>query len=612
LKDALSSQKALLLLDNFEQVVEGGPAVVEILQACPHLKVLATSRVSLGVAGEREFPVPPLSVPDPNGPLSLDGLQAHAAVSLFVARAQAARPDFELTTENAWAVAAICRRLDGLALAIELAAARIKLLPPAVMLTQLESRLAFLTGGPRDRPARQQSLRVAIDASFELLDAHGRALFRLLAVFSGGATLEAIHAIVEPLTAPQAPLLDRLQGLLDSSLLRQESRGGEPRYAMLETIREYSLERLDVSGDAVPARDSHARYYLDLAQQLSARFAEPSGEWLDRMEQEHENLRTALAWLVERADFDRALGLAAALGGFWFLRGQYTEGREQLTRLLRLAPEAPTPARAHALLALGSLAHAQGDDETAQQLFQQARQIEQESEERGSVGAALFHLARVAVNHGDWSAARSCAERSLVIARADGDEYGIARALLILGRVAYSQGELSQARRLWEEGRGHYAKLGRSRGLASVLCRLGIVAADEGRYGEARAYLAESLAMHQGLSHPWGIAQALEGFAGLAAAEGRAEQAAQLAGAAAALRARIGAPLSPALQAEMDARLLPALHGPRSLRPDVYMAAVRDGERLAPEEAMELALQVANQRYSTSVRRMSPGQSVSA
>jgi tetratricopeptide (TPR) repeat protein len=458
------------------------------------------------------------------------------------------------------------------------------------MLAQLESRLSFLTGGPRDRPARQQSLRAAIDGSYELLDEPGRALFRRLAVFSGGATLDAIEAVAGRAGSERPDLLDRLATLLDSSLLRQEPRGGEPRYLMLETIREYGLERLDVSSDAVSVRDAHAGYYLALAEQLPFLFAEPSVEWLDDMEREHDNLRAALSWFLERADVIRALRLASALGSFWFLRGHYLEGREQLSRVLALAPDEPSPVRAHALLALGSLAHAQGIDTVAQDLFVQALAIEQESGEQPAVGAALFHLSRVAVNAGDWSTARSCAARSLSIARTSGDPFGAARALLVLGRVAYVEGERGHARTLWEESRELFTQLGGGRGLASVLCRLGILAADEGRYAEARALLAESLAAYQGLGHPWGVAQALEGFAGLAAAQGNALQAARLAGAAAGLRARIGSPLSPALSTELEARLAPALHGQPVQGVEAFMAARREGEGLSTDVAAALAL----------------------
>jgi non-specific serine/threonine protein kinase len=360
---------------------------------------------------------------------------------------------------------------------------------------------------------------------------------------------------------------------------------------MLETIREYGLERLDASSDAVSARDAHARYYLELAEQQSVPFAEPSGDWLDHMEREHDNLRSALGWLVERADQERALRLAAALGSFWFLRGHYSAGRDHLSLVLSVTPQEPLPARAHALEALGSLAHAQGDDAVAQQMFEQALLIEEATSEGRGAGNALFHLSRVAVNGGDWSTARSCAERSLVIARAAGDQHGIARALLILGRVAYAQGEKELARALWEECHELYARLGGGRGLASVLCRLGIEEVDEGRFEVARARLAESLRLYQRLAHPWGLAQALEGFAGLAAAEGKSERAAQLAGAAGALRAKIGAPLSPALRAELDQRLAPALIGPRALQPDTHALAVAEGERLSLEEIIQHALQ---------------------
>jgi len=348
LKDYLRDRALMLVLDNFEQVLAAASRVAELLAAGPQLKVLVTSRAVLRVYGEHEFPVPPLTLPDPQRLPPPERLTQYEAVRLFIERALAVKPDFAVTNDNAPAVAEICRRLDGLPLALELAAARIRLLPPQAMLARLERRLPLLTGGARDLPARQQTLRNAIAWGYDLLGPGEQTLFRRLAVFVGGCTLEAAEAV----GGGAVEVLDGIESLVGKSLLRQEEGvGGEPWFAMLETIREFALERLEESGEAEAIRRQHAAHYLELAEQAeSALKGSQQMAWLEQLEREHDNLRAALRRSVERGEAEYGLRLGGALGRFWWMHGYLIEGRAWLTALLALpGASSSTAARALAL-----------------------------------------------------------------------------------------------------------------------------------------------------------------------------------------------------------------------------------------------------------------------
>src|SRR5947209_1862334 len=340
LQASLQHKRLLLLLDNFEQVVAAAAGLAELLASCPQLKILVTSRAVLHIHGEHEFPVPPLALPDLNDLPQSQTLSQYAAVALFLERAQAARPDFELTPANARAIAEICVRLDGLPLAIELAAARVKLLPPQALLARLEHRLQVLTGGARDVPARQQTLRNLLAWSYDLLDGKEQQLFGRLSVFVGGGTLEAVEGLSTALGDLPAYVLDGLTSLIDKSLLRQtEQEGQEPRLLMLETIREYGLEVLAASGEMESTRRAHATYYLALAELAELELGGPQqGVWLDRLEREHDNLRAALQWTIEQGEAGGSMEMALRLGGalrrFWWGRGHWSEGRNFLERAL--------------------------------------------------------------------------------------------------------------------------------------------------------------------------------------------------------------------------------------------------------------------------------------
>jgi predicted ATPase/class 3 adenylate cyclase len=311
LKDYLRERRLLLLLDNFEQVLVAAPAVSELLSAAAGLKVLATSRAPLGLYGEHEFPVPPLDMPDLKSPPTLERLTQYEAVGLFVERARAVRPDFAITNESAPAVAEICVRLDGLPLAIELAAARIRMLPPKALLARLGNRLKLLTGGARDLPERQRTLRGAIEWSYDLLHAGEKTLFGRLSVFSGGRTLEAIEAVGDKEGELPLDAFEGVSSLLEKNLLKQEEgEGGEPRFVMLETIHEFAREKLEQSAEADEIKRAHAEYFLTLAEEANQGLKGPTQlEWLERLESEHDNMRAALSWALERKDAELALRL---------------------------------------------------------------------------------------------------------------------------------------------------------------------------------------------------------------------------------------------------------------------------------------------------------------
>src|ERR1019366_6029829 len=445
-------QPMLLLLDNFEHLVSAAPFVADLLSLAPKLMVVVTSQAPLHVYGEHEFPVPPLALPDPRSIPPLDVLSRLPAVALFVERAQAAKHDFALTKENAPAVVAICARLDGLPLAIELAAARIKLLSPSAMLARLEKCLNLLTGGARDLPARQQTLRGTVEWSYSLLNAAEQTLFRRLSVFVGGCTLEGVEAVCDTKADLGLDVLDGMASMVDKSLAHQvEQAGGETRFVMLSTVREYAVERLTASADESATRRAHAAYYLVLAEE-GAEDAATHPEWLDRFEVEHDNFRTALEYLIKTGDADWGLRLGVALFHFWETREHLTEGRNRIAKLLALEGAAARPKlRARLLFAAAVLAGEQGDYTSAQQLFEDSQETCLELHDHRGVAVALNALAVNARDRGDLATACSLFERCVAIWRDLGDPADIARALSNLANLIRLRGEYVRASSLYHE-----------------------------------------------------------------------------------------------------------------------------------------------------------------
>jgi predicted ATPase len=485
LEGYLSERQTLLLLDNFEHLLESAPLLDALLSSAPNLKILLTSRTPLKLYGENEFPVPPLSLPDPGFLPPVDRLTHYEAVRLFVDRAKAVRPDFALREENALAVVEICRRLDGLPLAIELAAARIKLLPPRAMLDRLGDRLKLLTGGARNLPERQRTLRSAIEWSYELLEEAEKTLFRRLAVFSGGSTLETIEAVCDARGDLPIDVLDGVSSLLDNSLLRQEDGAGEePRFVMLQTIHEFANERLEASGEAEELRRLHAEYFLALSEEAEPELkGADQEEWLRKLEAEHNNARAALGWALRRGETERALRLSGALWWFWFVRGYYEEGRRWLEDALDTGGRGSLESRAMALAGVGALALEQDDLDRAQEASEEGLELllAQKATQRSEAKLYLLITSgHVALEREDYSRATELFEESLALSREIEHGLGLAASVMSLATVNHEQGDSQRATELYEESLYLFRKRGDKLGLAWCLINLGLVSYSRG------------------------------------------------------------------------------------------------------------------------------------
>ena len=504
LKASLHWKHVLLLLDNFEQVAGAAVYVAELLAACPLLKVLVTSRAALHIRGEQEFAVPPLAVPDPKHLPDLVALAQYEAVALFIRRAQAVKPDFQVTNANAQAVAEICVRLDGLPLAIELVAARIKVLPPQALLARLDQRLAVLTGGAQDAPARQQTLRNTIEWSYQLLNAEQQRLFWRLAVFAGGCTLEAIEAVYTELNGLAGQVLDGVASLIDKSLLQQtEHEDGEPRFVMLESIREYGLERLRENGEMEVTWQAHALYYLALAEKAEPNLkGQQQVMWLERLEQEHDNLRVAMRWTLERWKAwnhkEMALRLGGALSAFWQICGYYSEGQVFLERALQGSEEVTTSVRGRVLNAAAEFALLHGDNDLAKVRFEECLLFFRKLGDTRNIANSLIGLGSVAWNKGKLAEARSLFEEALVLFRKTGDNTSIAWALSQLGGLVGLQGEYAKGYTLCEESLALNKAHENKSGIANSLLQMAaIIYISQGDSEKAYRMARESLKLNK-------------------------------------------------------------------------------------------------------------------
>ena len=515
----LQEKRLLLVLDNFEQVLAAAPRVAELLAGCPELKILVTSRAVLHIRGEHEFSVAPLALPDLTHLPESENLAQYAAVALFLERAQAVRPDFQVTPATSRAIAEICVRLDGLPLAIELAAARIKLLPPQTLLSRLRHRLQVLTSGARNAPVRQQTLRNTLAWSYDLLDAGEQRLFRRLSVFAGGSTLEAVEGLFTALGEVPTGVLDGVASLIDKSLLRQvEAEGEEPRLLMLATIREYGLEALEALGEMESTRRAHAAFYLQQAERAELELGGPQqAAWLELLEREHDNLRAALAWSLEQAGEEGtrgnecgreiALRLGGALRGFWRVHGQISEGRNFLERALAVREGSEAFVQAKALIATATLAYVQGEYERAESLCKESLALYRELEDLTGVAHSLHELGLVSSTRGDIATARSLLAESLAIARAVDDEQLVAWALFHTGQVESSQGEYARARTLFEESLAIHRRLQNKRLIAQTLSQLAqVLFVSESDQAKVPSLLEECLSISREIGFKQGIA----------------------------------------------------------------------------------------------------------
>lgn len=557
LTDHLRPRQALLILDNCEHVVANcARLAMSLLQACPRLRILATSREPLGVAGEMTYHVPPLHVPDSARVRSLDRLRENESIQLFCQRAALKNRRFELGAENADEVANICRRLDGIPLAIELAAARITVLPVGEISRRLDDQLGFLTDGSRTAPPRQQTLRATMAWSHDLLSPTERILFRRLAVFSGGLTLDAAESVCLGDDLAKAAILDLMRSLLEKSLVLYVDEGQDMRYKLLEIVREFAAEKLAESAETEALSDRHLDYVVGLVERAEPELSGPDQEaWLARLESDHGNIRAALRWAEISGRSDESLRISASLGRFWLLHGHYREGRETLRRALRHDTTDQTALQAKALRWAGSLAWTQGEHAGARELLEQSLAISQGTGDRQGTAATLNSLGNVAYNEGDFASARRFHEQSLGLRREIDDRHGVATSLNNLGNVAVDLGEYEKARRCYEESLSLRRAIGDRHGIAVSLGNLGMVALDCGRLEEARRLYEESLGIVRDFGDRRMIAHNLAMLACIVHQEGEPRQAVQLLGAATELLEVIGTVLDSSEQSHYERQL---------------------------------------------------------
>ncbi len=630
LSDALRPKHLLLVLDNCEHLLAACVQLIETLQhTCSQLRVLVTSREALTITGETIWLVLPLRVPDTYQPPPIEGLLTYEAVQLFVERARSVLPSFTLTPENASAVVQVCRRLDGMPLAIELAAARIRALSVEQIVARLDDAYRLLTGGSRSALPRQQTLRAAMDWSYSLLSAHEQAFFRRLSVFAGSFSLEAAEAICAGEPGEAYDVLDVLSSLIDKSLVLMEQRSGEARYRLLETIRQYGQDKLQECAEAAKVRRKHRDWYARLAEQAESETLEARQVLVfDRLEAEHENLRVALGWSLEQQEAETAAQIGAAIFRFWLLRGYMSEGRSFLERALS-GFSAKNAVRAKALNVAAILASLQDDYTTARTLVEESLEVSRELAERKQTGYALYILGRLARIEGNYAGAVTFFEESLSLFRALGQEHDIALVLSGLGLTVLYLGEYERATALCEESLALSRELGDPRGIASWLANLGMImlargddkrakelceeslairkalgykggcahtltilgriAQDQGAYERATACYKESLTLRQETGEKEGIATALEGLAAVTGMQGQAVSAARLYGSAESLRTLLGAPLTP-IDRPYYQQTVAALRA--QLDEPTFLKAWTEGQAMTLEEAIAEAVQV--------------------
>lgn len=624
----LASRQVLLLLDNFEQLLAAAADVGDLLGAAPDLKIIVTSQAPLWIRAEHEFGLKPLSVPVSTSAPPAE-LGSHGAIQLYVQRARAVDAAFVPLPDDLRAIAEICERLDGLPLAIELAAARSKVLKPRLLLARLRSGLELAASGARDLPARQQTIRAAIEWSFNLLDTAERTVLVELAAFSGGCTLDAAEAVCSRDEESGTEVLQVMASLVDKSLLAVDDQvRATPRFVLLQSIRHFGLERLRNSGAEEGVRRRHADYFVSFASSAEPHLAGADSDlWLDGLEADHENLRAAFDYLAARRE-DAALRLAIALWRFWITRGFAREGSERMLAALDACGEhASSELRTKALYAAGVLAEALGDYERGRRLFEDAlaifrrtgdkwgvanslnnlgvlalrrgdrtgaRQLYEESlqlwrelDNRPVIALSLTNLGNVAVSDSDYARADALYRESLELFRSLGDSNGVALALSHLGDLARARGRLDDASKLYEESFAIYEQLGNKSGAASAATDRGDTAIEARDPGSARQFLEAALSLSGDLGDRLGIVRVLERFAALAAVEGNSVRAAQIVAAAGALRSELGVPMTEREAEQIERRVTPAI---MSLSAFDSAAAAERGSRMSVEQAIEFAL----------------------
>jgi predicted ATPase len=587
LKASACGKRLLLLLDNFEQVIAAAPRIAYLLEGCPHIKMLVTSRAPLRVRAEKELSVPPLALPPAGQVLESEPLSHYAAVQLFIQRAQAAKAGFEVTSENAPAVAEICHRLDGLPLAIELAAARIRMLSPRALLERMEHSFDVLGGGIRDLPERQRTLHAAIDWSHSLLGDEQKRLFRRLGAFVGGWTFEAVDTVCNAEGETPVDIFDGLERLVDLSLVvPPEEAGGELRFRSLETIREFATQRLAEAGEAESTRRLHAEFYATLAEQIEPEVRGSShAQWADRLDAEYGNVHAALEW-SRRHDADLGLRLCAAIWRYWESHSLIGEGRAWLESFVALNPS-ETAVRARALVALAALACYQGALHVARTRAEEGLSIYRHLDDETGVAHALNELGVIASYQGDYPAAKRSFEQSLAMKRGSGGRRAIANTINNLGLIAGYQGDYQGAYARHTECLAMYRALEEKLGVAVALGNLGHDAMHLGRLDDARELQIESTRLFHEIGDKDGLAECFERLAMLANANRDFERAARWFGVADVLRSEVATVLEVANQREYDSEFEVTRARLGAAAFDLVLA---EGQRMPLDEAMAQAV----------------------
>jgi non-specific serine/threonine protein kinase len=586
LRNVVARSAVLLVLDNFERVMGAAAFVAELIAEAPELGWLVTSREPLHIRAERVFPVEPLPVPTTNM-IEVAQIAAVASVALFVDRAEARRRGFALDTHNALAVAEICRRLDGLPLAIELAAAQVGVLSPQAVLARLEAHAPFVLSGARDSPARHRTLGAAVAWSYDLLDATERLIFRRCGAFNGSFSPTAVVALVAP-SGPTDPL-GTLAQLADKNLLQvAEPAGDDPRFRLLQTIRSFAVDLLVATGELADVRRTHAMYFLELAERAEhALVGHHMSETLDRLESEYDNFRAVLSWSLDGGDVELGLRLAGALNRFWMLRGHLSEARQWLERAIPRSLDLPMAVRAKALNAAGVLAGMQGDSTAAEPFFRESFRLWELVGDKIRMAAAMGNLGLAAQDRRDVTRALACFEQAEALYNAGGDRRGVAVSMGSRAHLARQEGETLEAVALFEETLALFREVGDTRGIANSLANLGHALIALGQPEESTPYFTEALALRRSLGNTLAVAECLEGFAAAAAATRQRRRAARLIGAATALREITGAPVPAADRAQYDDMLRRIQ---QQLSPEAFAREHALGQALTSDQAADYAL----------------------
>jgi predicted ATPase/class 3 adenylate cyclase len=592
IEDFLATKEMLLILDNFEHLIEAAPFVPELLQAAPNIKIMVTSRTPLRVRGEQEYAVPPMTLPEPERFEPLGSLMRYEAVDLFVQRAQSTIPSFSLTEETAGVVAEICRRLDGLPLPIELAAARIRVMSPEQILTRLDAALSFLKGGARDLPQRQRTLRDAIAWSYDLLDPPHRAFFARLGVFAGGFEISAVDEVTYAHTDLEIDSLDAVEAMLDASLVRRTSTNeGNVRLRLLQTVREFAIDRLRDADQETQTKTRHAQWFLRLAEDAAPRFT-TGHDAPQAMEVEHDNVRSALRWMIDSGDPVGAMRLGAAMWRFWQLRSHLAEGRRWLTEIVAMDPGTePTSVRGRAVMALGSIAYWQNDFDATRPLYREALEIMRTVNDERGVQEGLYNVAFLSLLQRDPGTAHSLFGESRAIAERLGDKKALADTAWGLAMVAIQVQDWDVATRWATESERLYGELEDLFGTGLARFVFYQIARYTGRIDEARRMMVTTLRdadVHDGAS----TSTSLGLLAEIELLDDNVDRAVKLRAASESLRENYGGGSPPPLVDLSDIRTA-ACSG---LGRTFVDALWEEGRAMSWEEAMAFAMKVAGGR----------------